>query len=365
MPSKIPHFGLVRQYQNLKKELLDVTDTVLKTGCLMDGEYTNKFESWLKNKTGANYAVTVHSCTQALEMIALYMTTNFSFEKEKATKVYIPNITYVATLNAFLNAGYEVELLDTDKNGLVMESTIEELPKSSIVCSVGLYGANPVSFNNKNIILKVIDGAQHWLIVNSGKVGLGMAISFDPTKNLNSCGNGGAIVTNSIDLYHFALSYRNNGKNYFESLRKNVKTGTNSRMSEIDTAHCLVKTSYIDDWQLRRKKIRYYYLDQFKNLPLRCLSNDSIVHADQKFVIYTENRDVLFDYLKTNNIECKIHYPRALSELEIAKNIKNKPSWFSTSVLLTKGVLSLPIYPELTDAEIEYISSTVRKFFDK
>jgi dTDP-4-amino-4,6-dideoxygalactose transaminase len=136
-------------------------------------------------------------------------------------------------------------------------------------------------------------------------------------------------------------------------------------MSELECAHLLVRSKYIDKWQNRREKIRNYYLDRFEGLPFRCLSEPFDKHADQKFVIYTQTRNELHDYLHGNKIESRIHYPYALSELPIAKDIIKKPDLISTSIALSRGVLSLPIYPELTDSEVETITDMVCKFFDK
>jgi dTDP-4-amino-4,6-dideoxygalactose transaminase len=124
-----------------------------------------------------------------------------------------------------------------------------------------------------------------------------------------------------------------------------------------------VRANYIDKWQWRRKEIRHYYLDELKNVDVRCLSRDHLVHADQKFVIYTDKRDKLNQYLIDAGIETKIHYPKALSELPIAKHIYAKPDMLSTSVNLTRGLLSLPIYPELTDSEVEFVAKKVKDFF--
>ena len=221
---------------------------------------------------------------------------------------------------------------------------------------VGLYGANPSPFNNIGGTYDLVDGAQHWLVADN--IANGMAISFDPTKNLPASGNGGAIVTNDRDLYDFAYSYRSNGKHFHSDI------GTNSRMSELECAHTFVRSSHIDKWQWRRKEIRYHYLDEFKNLDLRCLSREFNVHADQKFVVYTDRRDELKQYLSDAEIETKIHYENALSELPIAKFIETKPDMLSISVNLTRGLLSLPIYPELTDGEVEHIAQTVKDFFN-
>jgi dTDP-4-amino-4,6-dideoxygalactose transaminase len=186
-----------------------------------------------------------------------------------------------------------------------------------------------------------------------------MAISFDPTKNLPSSGNGGAIVTNDQSLYDWTNVMKNNGKldHYYP--------GTNSKMSEVECAHLLVRTKHIDSWQNRREQIRNYYLDRFVEMPFRCLSEPFDKHADQKFVIYTQDRNELHQHLTDNKIESRIHYPYALSELPIAKDIIKKPDLISTSIALSRGVLSLPIYPELTDSEVEAVADTVCKFFDK
>jgi len=359
---KIPFFGLERQHKNLREEILDITDKVMQSGTWMNGSYTSAFETWLAMKTKVNFAITVHSGTQALEIMAKWARIDHDdmmydeLSKDRYDPIVrLPNITYIATLNAFLNAGYEVELLDTDKNGLMIygPGVLDDFTK--LTCSVGLYGANPHKNTVAGLMNDIIDGAQHWLVADD--TGQGMAISFDPTKNLPSTGNGGAIVTNDRSLYDFAYSYRSNGKS------DHVMSGTNSRMSELDSAHLLVRTKYLEKWQWRRKEIRHYYLDEFKNTDIRCLSRDHIVHADQKFVIYTDQRDELLVYLTSKGIDVKVHYEKALSEMPVASKIKVKPDMLSTSVMLTKGLLSLPIYPELSDAEVEYIAQEVKKFF--
>lgn len=346
----IPHFGLKRQYQNLKDELLDATDRALKDGQLVGGHYTRTFEEWLKHRCNTKYAVTMHSGTQALEIIASYLKL-----LEHGSTVRLPNLTYPATLNAFLNAGWNIELEDTDKYGIMtMNGTLKK--REDYICLIGLYGMKPweqAKIENTNNI--IVDGAQHWLVAD-GQVGVGMAISFDPTKNLPSSGNGGAIVTNEPNLYLYASHYKDNFKPYFES------TGTNSKMSEQDCAQILVRTKYINEWQARRKSIAYYWLDAFEDLPINCLTTKHVPHAHQKFVIYTSDRNTLHTNMLLSGIETKIHYEYVLGDLPSAKTIK-KPDLLSKSVMLSRGVLSLPLYPELTDNEVEFIADTVRNYF--
>lgn len=350
---QITHFGLKRQYSNLRDELLDATDRALKDGKLVGGHYTRSFEEWLKYRTKTKYAITVHSGTQALEIIARWKKIKHSESMEGNPKIRIPNLTYPATLNAFLTAGWDIELADTDKNGVIQLET----GRGGIYdCVMGFAGRKPwpnASYSNAYGV--IVDGAQHWLVCE-GDVGSGMSISFDPTKNLPSSGNGGAIVTNDEKLYLYASSYRDNNKPYFYDV------GTNSKMSEQDCAQILVRTKYIDEWQRRRSNIAKYWCDEFKDLPINCLSKTVDPHAHQKFVMYLADRNSLHTHLLTDGIDSKIHYEYVLGDIPIGKDLI-KPDLLSNSVLLSRGVLSLPMYPELTDVEVEYIVDKVKEYY--
>ena len=366
----ITHFGLDRQYKNLREELLEATDNALREGQLTDGVFAKQFKDWLSIKTKAHYVILCHSGTQALEIIARYERdtspdqdpyANWEYDKETYRTIRVPNLTYPATMNAFLSAGLKVELADTDRNGLLLPQEEDELQK--IECHVGLFGAPTVAVESDNGVgvlnnnIAIVDGAQHWFIAD-GNIGTAMAISFDPTKNLNASGNGGAIVTNNQALYDFANQWRDNGKPH------HFYSGTNSKMSEIDCAHILVRAKYIDEWQERRKQIRQYYIEQLKHIqPLRCLSAGFEIHADSKFVVYAgPERNDLVKWLERKDIETKIHYNIPLSELPIADDMV-KPDLMSTSTMLTRSLLSLPMYPELTDAEIETVANAVCTYY--
>ena len=207
---------------------------------------------------------------------------------------------------------------------------------------------NKWELSNKFIIE---DAAQHWLSDNCTRVGEASAISFDPMKNLPCYGNGGAVVTNNRSIFDFVLSWRDNGKN-----NTHHSTGTNSRMSEIDCAHMLVKTKYIDTWQSRRKTIAKYWSDRIKNTEIRCLiDNDNFSqHCYHKFVIDVNDRDQLQKKLSNRKIETKIHYVQPLHEVGIYRAWPG-PDILSCASALSRRVLSLPLYPELSDLEVEYI----------
>jgi dTDP-4-amino-4,6-dideoxygalactose transaminase len=342
---KIAFTGLPRQYNNLREEILDVTDTVLRSGNLMSGNYTAEFESWLAQKNHSNHAITCHSGTQALEIIARYYIRDYDHPR-----VLIPAMTYPATANAFITAGWRVEIGDTDYHGLLDAGKLINPFSYEAVCWVGLYGAATNCNMDHRLIIE--DGAQHWLADNCNRRGHSTAISFDPTKNLPNYSNGGAIVTDDQALLNFARDYTNNGK-----ASKHATAGSNSRMSEVDCAQMMVKTRYIDAWQLRRKNIAKQWLDRLKDdTRVRCLIDytNFDTHSFHKFVIDVDNRDLLQQKLADRGIETKIHYRDPLHELPAYQHLQG-PSILSPASSLSRRCLSLPMYPELTDLEVDYI----------
>lgn len=348
---KIPFIGIKKQYNNLRTEILDATDEVLRSGQLMDGNYTAEFENWLARRNHSKYAVTCHSGTQALEIIAEYYRVNSSVNPPR---VVIPSMTYVATGNAFIRAGWDVFIADTNAYGILNKQKVPNNLSIHAHVLVGLYGASVDDKGYWATDLIIEDGAQHWLSNKCQRVGNATALSFDPMKNLNSYGNGGAVVTSDLDLLEYARGWRNNGKPTYND------TGTNSRMSEIDSAQMMVKTKYIDQWQERRESISRYWMSRLKNTPIRSLIDNSNVdtHAFHKFVIDVDQRDVLQKNLEIKGIETRVHYKEPLHELPVFSDYTG-PDILSVASSLSRRVLSLPLYPELTDLEVEYIIDQV------
>ena len=123
---KIPFFGLKKQYNIIQQEILDVTDEVLRSGDLMGGNYTSDFESWIARKNNSSYAVTCHSGTHALEIIASYYKKPY-----QRPRVLVPAMTYVASANAFMRTGWDVQLIDTDYYGIMDPKQIDQQDDTS------------------------------------------------------------------------------------------------------------------------------------------------------------------------------------------------------------------------------------------
>jgi len=343
---KIPFFALERQHLYLKEELLEATDRVLASGQWMAGENTEEFEQWLAHKTHSQYAITTHSGTVALEAVARYYErANYVAVK----KALIPTLTFPATANAFINSGWDVEFVDCNRYGQVEWSKHVDGGTEGVAVGVGLYGEEIRDYPHLPFIE---DGAQHWLADGCKHHGLATTISFDPTKNLPSTGNGGAVVTNSEVMYEWLRGYFNHGKHHVPF------AGTNSRMSELEAAHLLVRKNYLETWQMKRRAIAKYWLDRFKDTPVRVLISHLANHALQKFVIEIDNRDHVRVNLATDGIETRIHYARPLHEMKQYEKYKG-PGLMSVSSSLTRRVLSLPFYPDLSGDEVEFIADRV------
>lgn len=354
-PVSIPFFGVDRQYNNLREEILDSTDRVLRSGQVMSGNNTAEFETWIAKKNRTKYAITVHSGTNALEILASFYLKYLAVTANPASPtVGIPTVTFPATGNAFIRAGWNVTLLDSDSYGLCR---LGENPVFDLYVMVGIFGHSVEDLYDDTWIGAhnvIEDGAQHWLAKNCQRYST-TAISFDPTKNLGNYGNGGAIVTNDLALYDFARKWRNHGKG-----NATTDCGSNSRMSEVECAQMLVKTKYIDDWQKRRGDISRYWMERLNEAGIRTLIDRKNFddHCYHKFVIDVDKRNQLQDRLKYRGIETRVHYQTPLHEMSCFANT-NKPDLFANASALCRRVLSLPIYPELSDLEVEFIADSV------
>lgn len=334
----------------------------------MNGNYTAEFENWLAKKNGVKFAVTCHSGTQALELLAHY----YKQDIDDAV-VVMPALTFAATANAFITTGWDIEFVDTDHYGLIDYSQINTSRRITAVVGVGLYGAeleapawaNPahasrqMTFAGGHGIL-IEDAAQHWLSNGCARIGQAAAISFDPTKNFANYGNGGAIVTNNAQLFWFVQEMRDNGKSGNHAI-----AGTNSRMSEVDCAQMMVKSRYLDTWQQRRKQIAEYWMKSFNEAGIRTLidKKNFSTHCYHKFVLEVDDRNQLQHYLKSRRIETRVHYINPLHEIGVFRQYPG-PDILCKASALSRRVLSLPIYPELTDLEVEYIIDQVLGFYE-
>ena len=367
----IKMYGVDRQYQNLKREVLDMTDTVLSTGRVLDGDYTTRFELEMANRLGRQYAVAVNSATTGL-LFALN-----SIVPKKKQGLLIPAVSYIATMNASILSKYaDIHVCDVDSSGLIDLGRANQAMGAEIetVMYANLFG-NTVDWDRFQIMTEffgsdrvrvVEDAAQSFGAsfngVPSGKMGDVSVLSFDPTKNLNNFGSGGMILTDDGNVNEFVRNIRDNGKHTGHEI-----PGINSKMSELDCAIMTMKLKkHFDKWQARRTEIADYYTRELQEYVEVPVTTPGTVHAWSKYVIRVPNRMMLKKHLDYNDIESKMTYTRTLYEEFVGRKyapvgLTGDDNWECHR--FTRECLSLPIYPELYDSEVEKIVNTIKEYF--
>lgn len=362
----IPFFGVDRQYKNLREEILDVTDRVYSTGRVLDGEYTREFEAQIARRCHRGYALAVNSGTQALIFAQLAAMVKPPYS------VLIPTVSFVATINSVLTNGFVPVFCDVDFKGIIdIDSYEYKLDRSvGAVMYVNLFG-NCIDWNrfqlqtrffNDDLVI-IEDAAQsfgaYYKDIPSGKMGDVSVLSFDPTKNLNNYGSGGMILTDNYEIFERVKALRDNGKPLHD------QPGTNSKMSESDCAQMLVKLNHFDAWQRRRSEIANYYINNLYQYCDILVPNEDVKHAWHKFVIRTHDRAALQSRLSQRGIETKIHYDYTLYDLEVGFHyVDHVEDRFTETASFTRECLSLPIYPELTDSEVETVVECIKDYID-
>ena len=366
---KIPFFGVDRQYQTLREEIIDATDRVYASGRVLDGPYTEQFERTIAKMTERKYACSVGSCTQAL-IFALRAEEGFGVQN----KILIPAQSFVATVNAVLEAGYDPVFCDVDSQTGLLD--INKIPvhadEISAIMYVNLFGnvldqdrlISYMEMFSERKIPVIEDAAQsfgaYYRGVPSGKLGDVSCLSFDPTKNLNNYGSGGMILTDDPGTWELVADMRDNGK-----VNEHIASGTNSKMSESDCAQMLVKLKYFDQWQARRKEIANYYtteLDGWVSIPPVDMN---VEHAWSKYVIHSNSRSTLHIELGNAGVETRINYPTPLHLQPVSYQF-DFGRYDTTDILegaenFSRTCLSLPIYPELEDYEVEYVVDAIKQ----
>ena len=359
----IPFFGVKRQYQNLREEILEVSDVVYSSGKVLDGEFTSEFERSIALRCDREFAISVNSCTQAIIMVLQAI--------EQTGNIVIPTVSFAATVNSVLLTSHNPKFCDVDHKALMDLSSYQgNFAEDNVVAVMyaNLFGnivdwdkfqTHTKFFGNDTFVIE--DAAQSFGAkykgIPSGKLGDISVLSFDPTKNLPNYGSGGMILTDDYKLAEVLLNFRDNGK-----LSNHLLPGGNSKMSESDCAQMLVKLSYFDQWQQRREEIANYYIDQLISYVDMLLPNENVEHAWHKFVMRVEGRNRMRHHLSVSGIETKVHYDIPLSGLDCAYQYVGDSETIMGEKFC-KESLSLPIYPELTDNEVEYIVQSVKEYF--
>jgi len=358
---------LKKQYSYLKDEIDTVIKKVLESGQFILGEKVKKFEQEFGNYLGAKYCVGVGNGLEALQiaLIALGI--------KEGDEVITTAHSAVATALAIKAVGATPIFVDIDEYyHLDPDKTEKKITlKTKAILPVHLYGQAVDIEKIKKIAKKhrlylIEDAAQaHGAEYNGQKVGtfgdLG-CFSFYPTKNLGAFGDGGAIVTDSKDLYEKCKMIRNYGqKNRYE----HEVYGLNSRLDEIQAAILSVEIKYLDKFNQKRNEQAKLYFKLLKGVKEIKLpkTRENANHVYYLFVIEAERRNELMNFLRKNNIPTLVHYPIPIHKQRCFSEFNN----LKLLVLENKvnKILSLPIHPFLKNKDIIYISQKIIEFYEE
>lgn len=365
----IPVVNPKAQNAALREELASAVLSVLESGSFVLGPNGAELEKEVAELCGAKYGVAVNSGTDAL-VIGLA-----AAGVGPGDEVITTPFTFVATTEAIMMLGAKPVYVDIDPSNYNLDpAQVEDsiTDKTKALLPVHLYGQCAdatvlAEIADRHGLKIVYDGAQ---AIGSEHYGRGIGaygdvstLSFYPTKNLGGCGDGGMALTNSEDIYKLARSLRFHGQGDIgrDSTYAYEHVGYCSRLDEFQAAVLRVKLRHVREWNKRRNWIAERYIDGLKGLPLQLpVSKPENYHIYHQFTVRLEQRDQLAAKLSARGIGSKVFYPSPL-HLEYAyTSLGYKRGDFPEAEKAAAQVLSLPMFPELTDEEVQVVIAAVR-----
>lgn len=355
---KIPFFDLKRQNESIASHINEAITEVFDSGQFILGGKVSAFEAAFAAYTGSKNCITCGNGTDALELSLQ------SLGVGEGDEVIVPAFGWVSPALAVNRVGADPVFADIESNGFnVSASTISPFinKNTKAVVIIHLYGNvcdinSIVKLCNEHGLLLIEDCAQaHGARVNGKHVGLFGDIgifSFYPTKNLGCLGDGGCVITNNDEIAHRIAQLGNYGRsnNQFQIEARN------SRLDELQAALLLKKLPMLNQWNDRRREIATIYDYHIKE-KLGGKKNE-VNSVFYQYPLLSENRQELKKYLREKGIETDIHYPFTIP---MALSLSSHGQ-FPNAQQASEQVLSLPIFPELSNEEVFYIARSVQNF---
>lgn len=366
---KIPFVDLKTQYESLKAEMDAAMHSVIDRTAFIKGPEIKEFEEAYAKAYGVKHCIGVANGTDAIYIVLKMLGIG------KGDEVITVANSWISTAETISQTGATPVFIDIDEFSTIDSSKIEAkiTDKTKAVIPVHIYGQAADVKNIKQIAQKhnlylIEDCAQsHFAELDGQKVGTfgdAATFSFYPGKNLGAYGDAGAIITNNDDLAEKFRMYANHG-----ALQKHhhIMPGINSRLDTLQAAVLKVKLPHIQKWNSMRAENAAYYDKILKGIgdivcPPKRADTKHVYHV---YSIRTKKRDALMKQLKENNIGTAIHYPVPLAFMEAYKALGYKETDLPMVAKYQHEILSLPMYPELSEEMMDYVADIIRAFFSK
>ena len=363
----VPFVDLVPQNEIVRDQIFQGWSHLLAESDFVLGEQVRHFEEEFASYCGLSECVGVGNGGDAVEFSLRVLGV------KSGDEVIIPANTFIATATAIVRIGAIPILVDVNMATQLIDpiNIIEKInERTKAVIAVHLFGQMaPMkqlwSICQKHGISLIEDAAQAQGATQDG-LSLGaysdlVATSFYPGKNLGAYGDAGAILTNNRELAHQLREMRNYGgtvKYVHNSM------GYNSRLDNLQAVVLNAKLAHLNQWNEQRNKIAMAYLESFANvgnitMPVVATGN---LHVWHLFVVQVSNREQMIEHLTRHNVGFGIHYPTPIHLHEAFTFLGAKLGDFPTAEKLSATILSLPMYPGMTNSQIEYVAETVKSF---
>jgi len=362
----VPFLNLVAQYESLKGELLPAVEQVLASGHYILGPNVAALEQEIAALAGARFGVGVNSGSDALTLALR------ALDIGPGDEVITTPFTYIAPAESIHQMGAKIVFADIHPRTFTIDPgdvAARVTSRTRAIIPVHLFGqAAPLrdlmALGEKRGLYVVEDCAQAIGATQEGRavggVGVMGCFSFYPTKNLGADGDGGMVVTSDEALARKLRMLRVHGieRRYYHDLH-----GYNSRLDEIQAAILRVKLKHLGAWNRRRAEIAARYTAGLAGLPVEtpatCELNTHVYHV---YAILTEERDALLKYLGDRGVPCIIYYPQPLHLQKVYADLGGRPGDLPVAEEVSRRILPLPIYPEMTDEQVDYVVGLIRQF---
>jgi dTDP-4-amino-4,6-dideoxygalactose transaminase len=366
VPVTVPIVELKTQYLVHRSEIDAAIRAVLDASWFILGEQGRRFEEEFASALGAPFAVGVGSGTEAIHLSLL------ALGIKAGDEVITTPVTAAATACAIRFANAMPVFADVDPATLTLDPADVArriTPRTRAIVPVHLYGhpadLNPlIDLARRHGLTLIEDCAQstgaRYHGQATGTFGDAAAFSFYPSKNLGAYGDGGAVLCRDAETVHKLRRLRNYGEEqrYYHSVE-----GFNSRLDELQAAILRAKLPYLERWNARRREVAERYRELIRHpaveLPAEQPWGEHVYHL---YVIQTADRDALRQHLGDRGVGSQIHYPVPLHLQEAFASLGQGPGECPVAERACSRILSLPIYPELTEEQVVYVADAVNSF---
>lgn len=364
----VPLLDLKGQYAALKSEIMPVVERVLDSQYMINGPEVGEFECQSAGYCDAKFAVGCSSGTDALILAMMAM------GLKPGDEIITSPFTFFATVGSIHRQGLKPVFVDIDPDTFnfdadQLEQAVNE--KTRAIMPVHLFGQmadmDTVLDVAEKHDLKVIEDAAQSIGAKqngapAGSLGDAGCFSFFPSKNLGGAGDGGLITCQDEDLYNRLLMLRNHGahERYYHD-----EVGGNFRLDTLQAAYLSIKLKHLDTWHVGRRKNAAFYDEHLASVeqvttPTIAQGNESIYN---QYTLRVQQRDALQKYLSEAGIGSAIYYPLCMHEQKCFSHLGYTAGDFPIAEQAATEVLSIPIYPELSEEQLGHVVETIKAFY--